>query len=161
MENKIKYNFGGLRKIGDVSVGYIEGWTFEPKDRELLNLRKVNVKGEEKSVATLTISSTLAKSMMKYNFGEEFEKEQHFIECTAWGTVAERLAKFNPTPKMILGIVGEVKVQEYDKKDGNKGKKLVMTIDTFKGVTKKQEGYSSSTPVDEPEFQITDMEIPF
>lgn len=160
MEKKLTYNFGAMRKVGEVSVGYVEGWTFQPKDRELLNVRKVNVKGEEKTVATLTISTTLAKSVMKYNFGEEFEKEQHFVECTAWGQTAERLAKFAPTPKMILGLFGELKVQEYDKKDGGKGKKLVMTIDNFKGVTKKQEGASTpeSQPVSLPE---ADMDIPF
>lgn len=159
MENKIVYNFGAIRKVGDVAVGYVEGWTFQPKDRALLNVRKVNVKGEEKSVATLTISTTLAKSMMKYNFGEEFDKEQHFVECTAWGSVADRLAKFNPTPKMIVGLFGELKVQEYEKKDGSKGKKLVMTIENFKGVTKKQEG--ASAPVSEPVTAPSDATIPF
>lgn len=159
MENKTNYNFGAMRKVGEVSVGYVEGWTFQPKERELLNVRKVNVKGEEKSVATLTISTTLAKSVMKYNFGEDFDKEQHFIECTAWGQTADRLAKFAPTPKMILGLFGELKVQEYDKKDGTKGKKLVMTIDNFKGVTKKQE--VASTPA-EPQLEpVSDMTIPF
>lgn len=142
---KTNYNFGAMRKGEHSSIGYIEGWTFEPKNRPLLSSREVNVNGTNKKVVTLTISSTLAKSAMKYNFGDEFEKEQHFIECTAWGPIAERLEKFAPTPRMILGLFGELKVQEYDKNDGSgKGKKLVMTIDNFKAVTKKQAGATDS-----------------
>ena len=77
---KTNYNFGAMRKLREKSIGYIEGWTFQPKDgRELLTVRTVNVNGTEKKVASLTLSTTLAKSMMKYNFGEEFEKEQHFV----------------------------------------------------------------------------------
>lgn len=156
---KIVYNFGAMRKVGETVIGYVEGWTFQPKDRELLNVRKVNVKGEEKSVATLTISTTLAKSVMKYNFGAEFEKEQHFIECTAWGAVADRLAKFAPTPKMIVGLFGELKVQEYERKDGSKGKKLVMTIDNFKAVTKKQGAVTNNAM--EEVATGNSMDIPF
>ena len=135
---KVNYNFGALKKVVEASIGYVEGLTFEPKGRDLLNVRTVQVNGEDRKVATLTISTTQAKSKMKYNFGEDFEKEQHFIEVTAWGATAERLEKFAPTAKMILGVFGEIKVVEYDKNDGGKGKKLVMTMEDFKAVTKKQ-----------------------
>lgn len=157
--DKINYNFGAMKKLDKTSIGYVEGWTFAPKNGNLLNVRTVKVSGEDKKVATLTISTTLAKSVMKYNFGEDFEKEQHFIECTAWGQVADRLEKFGPTAKMILGVFGEIKVQEYDKKDGSgKGKKLVMTIDSFKGVTKKQG--NAEVPVDLVEEPNTG-DVPF
>ena len=150
MEKK-NYNFIGLRKVNNLSIGYVEGWTFKPKNGDLLNTRKVTVEGEEKSVASLTLNGNYAQSVIKYHFGEELVNEVTFIEATAWGVVADRLTKFNPTAKMLLGLVGALKVVEYDKKDGSgKGKKIVMTIDNFKLVynSNKNAGTTTNTTVD-------------
>lgn len=165
----IKYNFGKMRRtdkdVAGKGIGYIEGWTTAQKSTgRIVNTRTVTVNGESKQVTTILLSVTLAKSAWKYAMGEDFETEQHFVECTAWDKVAERLAKFAPTPKMIVGVFGEIKVQEYDKNGGGKGKKLVMTIDDFKGVTKKQEGYvdpQSSTNEDDFTPAEGDSDVPF
>lgn len=146
MSNERNYNFGAMQKNKDGKVvAYIEGWTFQPKNNgEMLSSRKVNVNGEEKLVANITLATHLSSSMMKYNFGENFATEDHFIECTLWEDVANRMQKYGPTPKQILGVFGELKVQEYQKKDGTNGQKLVMTVNNFKAVTKKQ-GANTST----------------
>lgn len=157
--NVVNYNFGSFRKIGENTIGYLEGWTFAPKNGEMLRERVVNVKGADKKVVSFNISTNLAKSTMNYYFGEEFNKELHFIECSAWGQLAERIVKFGLSPKMLIGLFGEVKVVEYEAQTGEVKKKLVMTVDNFKAISKK---INTTKSVDNLDLiEIDDDDLPF
>lgn len=162
---KVNYNFGAFKKVGTTVVGVVEGWTFQPKEGNVVAVREVTVKGETKKIATFTVSTTQAKSKMKFNFGDAFEKEQHFLEVNVWDNGSEyglfnRLVKYNPEPKMLLSLFGEVKTQEFKRNDGTTGSKLIMNLEDFKALTKKKG--TAQEPV-EPEVSApqADMNIPF
>ena len=59
------------------------------------------------------------------NFGlavnKGFGKEQKtiFFECTAFGSVAERIVKAKVKKGSFISIVGEFDTEEYDRNDGN------------------------------------------
>ncbi|MGO0861707.1 hypothetical protein [Clostridioides difficile] len=171
-EKKYNFNFYGFEKVGETLVAYIEGWTCKYKDKEnFVEFRKVSTKNGEKLVANMELSAKLPQSVAKFYLGEDFDKEQHYIKVTAWGQVAERLQKFNINENMLLGVMGKVKVEEYQKKDGTLFKKLVITISNFNCVAKNKntEGNNASenfnnmkNDVIEADFEaIDDDDIPF
>ncbi|CCL32365.1 TPA: hypothetical protein KQE75_003100 [Clostridioides difficile] len=172
-EKKYNFNFCGFEKVGETLVAYIEGWTCKYKDKEnFVEFRKVSTKNGDKLVANMELSTKIPQSVAKFYFGEDFDKEQHFIKVTAWDVVAERLQKFNPSENMLLGVMGKLKVEESTKKDGTPFKKLVITISNFKSVVKKknveesnrhvEENFNKKKEVTEANFEeIDDDDIPF
>ncbi|MCC0727173.1 single-stranded DNA-binding protein [Clostridioides sp. ZZV14-6045] len=169
-EKKYNFNFYGFEKVGETLVAYIEGWTCKNKDKEnFAEFQTVSTKNGDKLVGNMELNVKIPQSTAKFYFGEDFDKEQHFIRVTAWGQVAERLQKFNPSENMLLGVMGKLKVEESTKKDGTPFKKLVITISNFKSVVKKKNIEESNGSIEgkfnnknEADFEaIDDDDIPF
>lgn len=149
--------------------GGVEVWTFAKKGVAVPYTSKtVTVGGKDKTVGNMTVTAPMHPSSAKYYFGEEFIPEEGksvFIDVVAWERVAEQLAKYNPTLKQKLMLVGEIEVQEYKTKAGTEGKKLVMNLDGFKPLTKKkgiEESQDSQEPVSNDFEEVqNDGDLPF
>lgn len=65
-----------------------------------------------------------------YNHGRKVDGEHptQWIDCTLWGTRAEKLADYLKKGTQIE-IIGEPSVETFDKRDGSPGWKLAVRID--------------------------------
>ena len=137
-----KNTFIAGRKLDGKFHGAIECWTFAKKGVSTpYTTKTVNVSGNDKTVGNMTVTAPIHPSSVKYYFGDEFVPEEGksiFIDVVAWERIAEQLLKYGPTLKQRLLLVGEISVQEYKTQSGNTGKKLLMNLEGFKPLTKKQ-----------------------
>lgn len=80
---------------------------------------EVNIKGEgEKAIATVTIAVKRSK------------EETDFIDCVAFGKVAENLYLLAEKGKRIL-IEGNLRISVYKNKEGKNVKKATVNITSF------------------------------
>ncbi len=71
----------------------------------------------------------------------------NFIDCVAWGKVAEILGQYATKGKQI-GITGRIQTRPWEDKDGNKRKATEVVIDQFQLLGSKGDG-SSAAPASE------------
>ena len=100
----------------------------------------------------------------------EGQYETDFINCTIYGTIAERMAEWTQKGDQ-LGAIGRIQTSTYEDKDGNKRYKTEIIVDkiTFlNGVKKKEQPEeenefkdSSIKTIQQQQIEITDADLPF
>ena len=99
----------------------------------------------------------------------EGEYETDFINCTIYGTIAERMAEWTQKGDQ-LGTIGRIQTSTYEDKDGNKRYKTEIIVDkiTFlNGVKKKEQPEEnpykdmSVKTIQQQQIEITDADLPF
>ena len=87
-----------------------------------------------------------------------------YFECTAWRGVAENIAKYFHKGDPI-GIHGTLQTDDYTDKDGNKRKKIEISVDSFEFMPtrKPQDGQEQAEPAkpEEPTPAINLDDLPF
>jgi single-strand DNA-binding protein len=76
-----------------------------------------------------------------YNHGRKVDGEQptQWIDCTLWGTRAEKLADYLKKGTQIE-IIGEPCVETFEKRDGSPGWKLAVRIDDLQFAGSREGG---------------------
>ncbi len=70
---------------------------------------------------------------------DRFDNEHtNFFDVTAWGKTAENICNFFVKGKAI-GIVGRLKQERWDNKEGQKRSKVGIVLDSFDFIGKKDE----------------------
>lgn len=166
------YQYFAGEKNGEVVYGHCEGWTFAKKDdvvdgkptKPLVTLGTVTKNGNEVTYANMTIAMAVNPNTIKFLFGEEFipsDGKNLIIRVTAWGKIAENLAKYNPSLQQVIGFTGKFTINEYNGK-----KSIQMSASNFKVVTKKKpelafDGQVEVTTSEEITEVPLDSELPF
>lgn len=91
------------------------------------------------------------------------EKETDWIRFTVWGKTAELLATWSGKGKRIL-ISGELHIEEYEDKDGNKRSYPNVNVQNVRFIDfseDKAEGNKTETKKDDSEKAKEDDEVPF
>jgi single-strand DNA-binding protein len=76
-----------------------------------------------------------------YNHGRKVDGEQptQWIDCTLWGTRAEKLADYLKKGTLIE-IIGEPHVETFEKRDGSPGWKLAVRLDDLQFAGGRSDG---------------------
>jgi len=108
-----------------------------------------------KEVANFTVA-------VSRNYGEK--KETDFINCMAWGKIAENMAKFLSKGSKVA-VEGRIQVSSYDNKEGQKVYKTEIVADNVEFLnSKKKEETNETLKQAEEVFKgatIDDSELPF
>lgn len=108
-----------------------------------------------KEVANFTVA-------VSRNYGEK--KETDFINCMAWGKIAENMAKFLSKGSKVA-VEGRIQVSNYDNKEGLKVYRTEIVADNVEFLdTKKKEETNETLKQAEEAFKgatIDDSELPF
>ena len=84
--------------------------------------------------------------------------ETDFIECVAFKTTAENIAKYFAKGSSIF-VEGHINIDSYKDKDGNKRKSVVIIVDRFDFVESKTKTVDA-TPDEPAELEDID-DLPF
>lgn len=95
-------------------------------------------------------------------------READFINCVAWRTTAEFIAKYFQKGKKI-GVVGNIQVRNYEANDGNKRYVTEIVVDEAEFVERNSQGGGDNMrAIAEPPMdmemgftQVDDDELPF
>ena len=82
----------------------------------------------ERCVVKFAIANT-----RKFSVNGEKREETIFLDCEAWGKLAETISKFCQKGKPVL-VIGTLKQQQWADKDGNKRSKILLAVDEFQFV---------------------------
>lgn len=100
---------------------------------------------------TIVLRFSVAVNRMK-------KDETDFIECVAFKTTAENIAKYFDKGSSIF-VEGHINIDNYKDKDGNKRKSVVVIVDRFDFVESKTKTVDS-TPDEPAELEDID-DLPF
>jgi single-strand DNA-binding protein len=107
-----------------------------------MNLNKVMLAGNltrdpelrHTSGNTAVCSFTVASNLRWKDASGQAKEETTFIDCEAWGAVAETIAKYMSKGKPIF-VEGRLRTDEWeDKQTGQKRSKLKVVVDSFQFV---------------------------
>lgn len=102
---------------------------------------------------TIVLRFSVAVNRMK-------KDETDFIECVAFKTTAENIAKYFAKGSSIF-VEGHINIDSYKDKDGNKRKSVVVIVDRFDFVESKNKTIDA-TPDEPAEQSLEDIEdLPF
>lgn len=102
---------------------------------------------------TIVLRFSVAVNRMK-------KDETDFIECVAFKTTAENIAKYFDKGSSIF-VEGHINIDSYKDKDGNKRKSVVIIVDRFDFVESKTKTVDA-TPDEPAEQSLEDIEdLPF
>ena len=92
------------------------------------------------------------KSVVTFSLAVDgFKKgETDFIDCVAWNTTAENLAKFKKKGEQIA-LTGRITTRSYEDRNGNKRKAVEVTCNTIDFVGGKSNGEITKTPYNAPQ----------
>ena len=100
---------------------------------------------------TIVLRFSVAVNRMKMD-------ETDFIECVAFKTTAENIAKYFDKGSSIF-VEGHINIDSYKDKDGNKRKSVVVIVDRFNFVESKSKTIDA-TPDEPAELEDID-DLPF
>ena len=100
---------------------------------------------------TIVLRFSVAVNRMK-------KDETDFIECVAFNTTAENIAKYFAKGNSIF-VEGHINIDSYKDKDGNKRKSVVVIVDRFDFVESKNKSIDA-TPDEPAELEDID-DLPF
>lgn len=100
---------------------------------------------------TIVLRFSVAVNRMK-------KDETDFIECVAFKTTAENIAKYFTKGSSIF-VEGHINIDSYKDKDGNKRKSVVVIVDRFDFVESKAKTIDA-TPDEPAELEDID-DLPF
>lgn len=75
----------------------------------------------------------------------QMQEEVTFVDCEAWGGVAENIARYFGKGKPIL-IEGRLKLDQWGDKQGGKRSKLLVVAETFSFVGGPKDGDAKPAP---------------
>ena len=89
------------------------------------------------------------------------ERETNFIDCTAWKGTAEFVAQHSGKGLRLM-VVGRLKQEKWQDKDGNNRSKLTVTAEKVEPVDWASDAAYAQTATDEgAEILIDDGDVPF
>jgi single-strand DNA-binding protein len=109
----------------------------------------------EKEVCTFTLA-------VDRNFkSKDGQKETDFINCVAWGKLAEIVAK-NLTKGRLCAVTGRIQTRTYEGNDGKKKYITEIMVDDVQFLDKK-ESHPVDKPIEDNDFSPIDgnMDVPF
>lgn len=101
-------------------------------------------------IKTLDSGSTVLAFTVAVNRGDK-AKTTDFIDCKAWGTKADFIAKYFVKGKPI-GVTGKLITRVYDKADGTKGKATEVLVNDVTFVPFDSTAKPETTTDDEVTF---------
>ena len=72
------------------------------------------------------------------------ERQADFITCVVWGKQAENLANYQSKGSLI-GVIGSIRVDSYDKTDGSKGYKTYVLANEIEFLGTKKTAVDEKT----------------
>lgn len=88
------------------------------------------------------------------------ERVTDWIDCTAWRSTAEFLAKFFHKGSMV-GIVGSLEVRKWETDDGQKRSVTYVSVQNVSFVEGKKDGQTSAEQTSAFSEDTTGGELPF
>lgn len=96
----------------------------------------------------------------RYTTGSgEAREEVTFVDCEAWGKMAETMAKYLAKGKSVL-IEGRLKLDQWEDKEGKKHQRLKVVVESFQFADTRGDA-AKSEPEPQPYSDIGDKDIPF
>ncbi len=95
------------------------------------------------------------KSVCSFSLAVDGYKDTtDFIDCVAWNTTAENLAKFKKKGEQIA-VTGRLTTRNYEDRNGNKRKDVEVTVNELQFIGGKSTGESPKTPYSAPQTNIS------
>ena len=88
------------------------------------------------------------------------ERVTDWIDCTAWRSTAEFLAKFFHKGSMV-GVTGSLEVRKWETDDGQKRSVTYVSVQNVSFVEGKKDGQNSAEPTSAFSEDTTGGELPF
>lgn len=96
----------------------------------------------------------------RFSSNGESREEVAFLDCEAWGKTAESIAQYFRKGSRIL-VEGRLKQESWEK-EGEKRTKLIVVIDNFQFVDRKEGGQEPAPrKAPKPSTEVSDDDIPF
>lgn len=102
---------------------------------------------------------TLAKFTLAVDSGYGEHKRTDFIDCTAWGRLAEIIGNNLTKGRKIL-VEGQLHIRSYENKDGQKRKATEVVISSMEFLESKQQP-DSAADVSQLGEELAPDEFPF
>lgn len=106
------------------------------------------------SVATFTIA------VQRRYANADGEREADFINCVAWRTQAENLARYCQKGDKIA-VTGSLQVRSYTNKDGEKRYATEIIADNVEFIKLQKTAEKGEAPAKKPTLEPTQEELPF
>lgn len=87
---------------------------------------------------------------LAFNVGYGDRKTTTWVETAIWGKQAEGLANHLLKGTAIVAHLKDIKLEEYDKRDGTRGAKLTATMVDLEFAGSKQDGGQAPAPQQPP-----------
>lgn len=119
------------------------------------NVELKYIPGTEKAVGTINLAVDRAYK------DKEGNKITDFFLCDCFGKTAEFAANYLSKGRLVA-IQGEIHIDRYQDKDGNKKSATKISISSIKALDKKEDKPKDNQSQDAPGFSaMDDSEIPF
>ena len=108
-------------------------------------------------------SSTVCNFGLAINRKYKDKEETTFVDCEAWGATGENIARYCTKGRPLL-VEGELALDQWTDKDGNKRSKLKVRVYGFQFVGGKPEARgleAANEPAPAGAAPLGDMDIPF
>lgn len=113
----------------------------------------------------LEVKAAGQSQVLKFGLGvrSNFKKEEtNFIQIEAWGKSAELIEQYCQKGSKLL-VVGELKQDRFEDKEGNKREKIKVNVDRFEFLDGKQSNQQSKqdNPFANNNNDVTPDDLPF
>ena len=119
---------------------------------------------EQRQVGGTSVTNfTIAVSEKYKTQSGEQREDTAFIDCESWGKQGDVIAQYVQKGHAIM-VVGKLKQDNWEDKDGNKRSKLKVRVDTFVFMPRRDGGEpqrSSGRPQAEVGYGGSEDDIPF
>jgi single-strand DNA-binding protein len=113
---------------------------------------------EVKQVGNSTVASFTIANGRSYMSGNEKKEETSFIDCEAWGKLAEVFEKYTEKGKQVL-ISGRLKQSTWETPDGKKASKIKMQVEDMQLLATKGTSEDKGEPRQNPEPVIEPQSV--
>jgi single-strand DNA-binding protein len=120
--------------------------------------RFVGVGNLVRTVETLNVgqkNTLLAKGTIAIN-NPRNKEEVTYVDFQAWAGLADIVAKYSTKGNSIL-IEGELHIQSYDDKEGNKRKATFVKLDKFQNLSSRPTSKAAAAPADNAGAEIDEL----
>jgi single-strand DNA-binding protein len=101
--------------------------------------------GRDAELKYLNDGTAVARVSLAFSVGKKNDKKTTWVEGTLWGKQADSLCKYLTTGKSIGVVLEDLRLDEYEKKDGTRGSKLVARINKIEFAGANDERQQDST----------------
>lgn len=106
------------------------------------------------------VFSVAVNDRRKNNQTGEWEDYANFIDCTMFGTRAEKLAEYIKKGTKVA-VDGKLHYSSWESKEGQKRSKLDVTVDSIEFMSKRDERQAERSEPVEDYANVYDSDIPF